>query len=58
MAKAPKNQDEFSKKEADRRRDELAVRILHTPHKPRDEMKSPSKRTAGKGRARVGKARD
>ena len=38
-SKPRKDQDEFPKKEADRRRDELAIRILHTPHKPREELK-------------------
>jgi len=37
--KSRKNQDEFPKHEADWRRDELAIRILHTPHKPREESK-------------------
>jgi hypothetical protein len=44
---------------------ELAKRILAMPHKTREESKlgksrlkdAPKKRTAGKGRARVGKAK-
>jgi len=38
MAEPRKDQDK-PKAEADRQRDELARRILSTPHKPREESK-------------------
>jgi hypothetical protein len=38
-AKSRKDQDELPKAEADRRRDELARRILRTPPQPREESK-------------------
>ena len=42
-----KNQDEFPKEEVERRRDELAKRILRTPPEPRKPLdKSKNKPTA------------
>lgn len=52
---------QYSERETARRRDAVIKQMLATPPKPHSEMKinkgKPSKRTAGKGRARVGKAR-
>jgi len=50
---------QYSERETARRRDAVIKQMLATPPKPHSEMKigKPTKRTAGKGRARVGKAR-
>jgi hypothetical protein len=51
---------EFSEEEIARRRDEAIRRAMNTPPHPRtggSDSKGQKKRTVGKGRARVGKAR-
>lgn len=54
MADSRKDRDQYSKEEADRRRDELARRILNTPPEPQKRLSGdkPKKRTGKVKRAK------
>ena len=59
----PETDDSYTEQETVARREAALQRMLATPHKPHEPIgkrkasPKPEKRTAGKGRARVGKGR-
>jgi len=50
MAHSHRDKDKYPSKEADRRRDELAKRILNTPPEPRKPLGKSKKNPTGKGK--------